>query len=68
MGGIFSSPSAPPMPEPQVAVDPGIEASQTRMDRIERNRRGRAGTILTSDRGLVSLNAKAAPKKSLLGE
>ena len=67
MGGIFSAPSPPPLPKPPT-VDTQGEQEQARLDALERRRRGRAGTILTSDRGLVHLAAKQHGKKDLLGE
>lgn len=68
MGGLLNSPSAPPMPAPEPLPDPGVNEQQARMDALERRRRGRAGTITTSDRGLVRTNANAPKKKTLLGE
>ena len=71
MGGILlGAAKAPSMPMPVLRQDPvnTIDESQTRIDELERQRRGRAGTVQTSDRGLVRLNAVAPQKKSLLGE
>ncbi|MBL4747320.1 MAG: hypothetical protein JKY17_00550 [Magnetovibrio sp.] len=68
MGGIFSSPSPAPMPAQKVLPDPAKEAETARLESIDRRRRGRAGTITTSDRGLLSTNNNAPKKKSLLGE
>lgn len=68
MGGIFSSPSAPPMPAPEPVPDYGAEEQKARVDAIERRRRGRSGTIVTSDRGLVRTNTNVPKKKTLLGE
>lgn len=69
MGGITSSPSvttvAAPAPEPDTS-DAG--ETQARLNAVARNRRGRDGTVLTSDRGLMRANEKAAQKKTLLGE
>jgi len=68
MGGIFSSPSPPPMPTPAPLPDPAIAEEKARLESMDRRRRGRAGTITTTDRGLLSTNDTAPKKKSLLGE
>jgi len=68
MGSLMSSPSAPPMPAPEPLPDYGAEDKQARLDAMDRRRRGRAGTVTTSDRGLVRQNANATQKKTLLGE
>jgi len=69
MGGILSNPSAPPaMPTPAPLPDYGAEDRQARLDAVDRRRRGRSGTVATSDRGLVRQNANAPHKKTLLGE
>jgi len=69
MGGILSSPKAPPaMPAPEPLPDPAIAEEKARVDAMDRRRRGRAGTITTTERGLLSTNGKAPQKKSLLGE
>ena len=71
MGGFFSSPE-PPAPTPvvlPVAPAPVDEARTKRIEEMERNRRGRAGLIATSDRGLLgTADASATPSKRLLGE
>lgn len=67
MGGIFSSPSPPPMPAPP-QDDSKAEQEQARLEGIERRRRGRAGTILTSERGLRHLHERTSGPKNLLGE
>lgn len=51
MGGLFSSPPPPPV-EP-TPVDTGEEDRKRRLEAIERRRRGRAGTIATSERGVL---------------
>jgi hypothetical protein len=73
MGGILlGAAKAPSMPMPAPSPRPNLVASpdqtQVRIDELERQRRGRAGTVQTSDRGLVRLNVSAPQKKSLLGE
>lgn len=72
MGGILAAPKAPPAPvivqQPQskpIAVDDGTDS---RIDQIERQRRGRSGTVQTSDRGLLAPSTDASQKKTLLGE
>jgi len=67
MGGLISSPSTPAMPAPAPDTS-AAEETQARLDAMERKRRGRSGTIRTSERGLLSENANAAQKKNLLGE
>ena len=67
MGGIFSTPSAPPPALPEIA-DPGEEERKARLKAIERNRRGRAGMIKTSPRGIFEMSSKYLKRKSLLGE
>ncbi len=75
MGGFFSPPSPAPLPPPPPAPDPAADERERRLDAIERRRRGRAGTIATSDRGVLeerkgaSTAAEAAsPLKDKLGE
>lgn len=53
MGGFFSPPSAPALPPPPPPVDTGAEERQRRVEAIERRRRGRAGTVATSERGVL---------------
>jgi len=52
----------PPLP------DPGEEDRKRRLEALNRRRRGRAGTIVTSARGLLRLSDEAPRRKSLLGE
>ena len=55
MGSLFRSPS-PPAPPPMPALprpDPEMEARKERLAALERRRRGRAGTIITSDTGVL---------------
>lgn len=69
MGGILSAPSAPPVYAPLPNETPApSDDTQARIDELDRRRRGRAGTVLTSDRGLLRANETATQKKSLLGE
>ena len=68
MGGLTRAPQAPAAPAPTPVVDTTVDKTQQRLDQLERRRRGRGGTIQTSERGLVTTNAKAAQKKTLLGE
>lgn len=53
MGSFFSSPSPPPAPPPPPPVDTGAEDRKRRLEAIDRRRRGRAGTIATSERGVT---------------
>lgn len=74
MGGFissFSSPHAAPVVVPAAApvADSAKAAEEARLQReeaIARNRRGRAGMVVTSDRGVLSQPPAGA--KSLLGE
>lgn len=69
MAGLFSAPKPPPPPPPPPPLpDPAEEERKRRLEAIERRRRGRAGTIATSERGLLSLADDAPRRKSLLGE
>lgn len=55
MGSFFGS-SSPPPPPPLPALpgpDPDEEARKERLAALERRRRGRAGTIVTSERGVL---------------
>ena len=74
MGGFFSSPTTPP-PAPPPPPDTGEEERQRRLEAIDRRRRGRAGTIATSERGVFeerddtsATAASASPLKDKLGE
>ena len=71
MGGYFSPslpPPPPPPPAPPPASDPEEEARNRRIEALNRRRRGRAGTIRTSSRGLVGLNDMSQNRKTLLGD
>ena len=79
MGGLFSVPkpvvvATPTLPQ-QAAADASagaanVAAADARQDDAARRRRGLAGTVATSDRGVLSpLPAlPAAARKTLLGE
>ena len=70
MGSLFRAP-APPPPPPLPAIprpDPEDEARRERLAALERRRRGRAGTIATSERGVLRADPLAAAGKRLLGE
>lgn len=68
MGSLFRSPAPPsPPPVPSLAApDPEEEARKERLAALERRRRGRTGTIATSERGV--LLRPFADGKQLLGE
>jgi len=54
MGSLFRSPAPPPPPVPALPQpDPEEDARKERLAALERRRRGRAGTIQTSDRGVL---------------
>lgn len=69
MGGFFAP--DPPSPPPPVVLppspDPEAKAAEERLQAINRNRRGLAGTIATSETGLLQSSGRNAPK-NLLGE
>ena len=75
MAGLFSPPS-PPAPLPLAALgDADTDEAGRRLEALARRRRGRAGTIATSARGvsrtprsLLANGAVAVSRKSLLGE
>lgn len=66
MGSLFSSPSPPPPPPAPVLPrpDPEEEARKERLAALQRRRRGRAGTIATSERGVLRPEVEG---KRLLG-
>jgi len=73
MGGFFGGGSSAPTytaPTPTPAVvetaDPDAEARKQREDAMARNRRGRAGMVTTSERGVLA--PAPSGSKSLLGE
>jgi hypothetical protein len=70
MGALFSSPKAPPPPPspPLDVPDPEEERRRARLEALARRRRGRRGTVLTSERGLLRSQDPAHPPKHLLGE
>lgn len=74
MGGFFSPPSAPPLPPPPPPIDTGEEDRKRRVEAIERRRRGRSGTIATSERGVLEQKpprpstAADGPLKDKLGD
>ena len=71
MGSLFAAPKqAAPAPLPPLPIEEdGDEAERKRrLDALARKRRGRAGLIKTSARGLLSEVSKAQINKNLLGE
>lgn len=78
MGGLFRAPRPPvvvppPAPPPQVAAAPppapAAVAEGAREETGRRRRQGLAGTILTSERGVLDpATPFAAQRRSLLGE
>lgn len=70
MGGVFGGGSAPPVQAPVVvdtSADAEEEARKLRLETIARNRRGRAGMVATSERGVLT-PAGTGGGKNLLGE
>jgi len=78
MGGLFSAPKvvpalpvAPPAAPPPAApaLTPAAVAGEARLQARERVRRGLAGTVATSARGVLDAAVlPVAGRKSLLGE
>ncbi|TAN57877.1 MAG: hypothetical protein EPN26_02170 [Rhodospirillales bacterium] len=80
MGGfmsIFSPPSPPPPPPPPPIVIPPAapvtdaaedENRKARLSAVARNRAGMAGTVATSQRGVLTPVSGTAQRKTLLGE
>lgn len=69
MGGFFGGGAAAPTytaPAVVNTTDADAEARKQREEAIARNRRGRAGMVTTSDRGVLAQVPTGA--KSLLGE
>lgn len=67
MGGFFGgSPSVPSVPVVDTSADAEEEARKHRLDAMARSRRGRAGMVTTSDRGVLS--PVGGVGKNLLGE
>ncbi len=76
MGGLFRAPRPPvvvppPASPPPVAAapPPAAAAEETRAETARRRREGLAGTVLTSERGVLDpVTPFAAQRRSLLGE
>jgi len=71
MGAIFRAPTPPApvaFPAPAPAEDPEAAARAARLEALERRRRGLAGTVTTSYRGVLAKSLPATDRKSLLGE
>lgn len=68
MGSVFKAPKPAKLPAPAPAVDPEEKERQLRLETLARIRRGRAGTIATSPRGLLVVSDWNANRKSLLGQ
>lgn len=76
MGGFFGGSAPAPAPVPVytppvvTTTDPDAEARQQREEIMARNRRGRAGMVATSERGVLDPVATkgGVTTKSLLGE
>jgi hypothetical protein len=72
MGGLFRTPKLAAPDDSAAAAAQAAEAAEgeARRRTLERTRRGLAGTIATSGRGVLAPlpSALAAARKSLLGE
>jgi hypothetical protein len=71
MGALFRAPRPPaagPAPQPSPMPAPDAAASDARAEALARSRRGLAGTIATSARGVLAPALPVAARKTLLGE
>lgn len=68
MGSLFSAPKAPPPPPLPTEADGDEDERKRRLEALDRKRRGRAGLIATSPRGLLSNAGGQSTGKTLLGE
>lgn len=81
MGGMFKAvtptspkpaqPASQPAPQPlatAAAPEPAATESERRKEALTRRQAGRAGTIATSSRGLLTSADWSPARKSLLGE
>jgi hypothetical protein len=74
MGGLFRAPAPPPAPpaaRPAPEPAPAVSEDEQRARRIaalEARRRGMAGTVATSWRGVLTDALPPTSRKSLLGE
>ena len=68
MGSVFKTPKPAKLPAVTPAVDSDEKERQLRLETLARIRRGRAGTIATSPRGLLVVSDWSANRKSLLGQ
>ncbi len=68
MASLFKTPKPKPLPALPRMADPEAEERRLRIESLIRRRRGRAGTILTSPRGLFQSTPWQPRRKSLLGE
>jgi len=66
MGGIISAP--PPVVQVAPAPVTDIDVAPKTDNAKASARRGRSGTIQTSERGLIEVKPQLQQKKSLLGE
>ncbi len=68
MASLFKTPKPKSPPALSSSADPDAEERELRIENLIRRRRGRAGTILTSPRGLFETTPWQPRRKSLLGE
>lgn len=74
MGGFLELPKPPRASSPAVVAAPVARPNLVKLERdqrleaLERQRRGRAGTITTTSRGLLTPAEWAPEQKTLLGE
>lgn len=66
MGGVFSSPKAPPPVVPPTLEDPAIAQARANQQAADRKAQGRAATVITGGEG----DTTEAPlgRKTLLGQ
>ena len=70
MGGLFGPPPPPALPAlPAPPVDnSAAEEKARRLEALDRQRRGRSGTVATSPRGVLQPQGSASVRKQRLGE
>jgi hypothetical protein len=73
MGGLFRAPKPQVVPSPAPPPSPTpfsteVTAEAARIENRQRSRQGLAGTIATSERGVLAPLPLALGRKSLLGE
>ena len=68
MGGLIGASSPPPPPPPPAPVVVADDSEKKRKDQLRSRRRGRAGTVATSPRGVLRARDANVKRRTLLGE